>query len=292
MSWLLIKISVPLPYVDAICEALETQGALSVTIEALNEEERFQSGIEATTLWSENRVIGLFPGETGTTDIVMALERAVDGRCFPYEFGELPEADWGRAWMVHYQPLQVAPRLWICPSWHEPPDPQAINLLLDPGLAFGTGTHPTTALCLRWLSEQTLNGRTVIDYGCGSGILSIASLKLGADRAIGLDIDPQALVVTRENAARNHVEARLQALEPTAISRGCTADIVVANILAEPLISLAPEIMRCVTSGGSLALSGLLTNQADEVASHYASQFALQRQEREGWVLLAGPRIY
>lgn len=290
MPWLLIKLPAAPADVDIISEALESSGALAVTVQAQSDEERFQSALETTPLWNENQVVGLFAEGTDPNAVLSNL-RDVTGRVLKHQVSELPDADWGRAWMSQYRPIQISPRLWICPTWREPPDPRAINLLLDPGLAFGTGTHPTTALCLRWLTEQQLTDARVIDYGCGSGILAIAALKLGAKEALGTDVDAQALTVSRENAARNGVVERLRTCLPGELRDDDSGDVVVANILAEPLIALAPELTRRVQPGGLLALSGLLTTQADEVKSHYAAHFALEQQERDGWALLAGRRL-
>ena len=194
--------------------------------------------------------------------------------------------------MDGFEPLRMGQRLWIVPSWHEAPDPDAVNLLLDPGLAFGTGTHPTTALCLGWLDAQDLAGRQVLDYGCGSGILAIAALKLGADTAVGVDIDPQALQASRDNAERNQIdEASLILDYPEKIGRG-EFEIVVANILAGPLIDMASTIAARVRPAGQLALSGILAAQAESVLDAYRAQGILmdEPQEKEGWVLLTGRR--
>ncbi len=292
MPWLLIKFTAPLQGVSCLADALEGCGALAVTIEAETQERRLQSACEETALWSENRVVGLFPQET-CVDFVLAKVREAFGVAGvpTHEVDWLPDADWGRAWMSHYRPLQIAPRLWICPTWCEPPDSDAINVLLDPGLAFGTGTHPTTALCLRWLADHCIQGLTAIDYGCGSGILAIAALKLGAIRAVGVDVDPQALSASCDNAARNGVGERYLACQPSDLAIDATADILVANILAGTLIELAPELTRRVKSNGRLALCGVLKDQVAEVRSRYASHFALQIREEDGWAILFGSKL-
>lgn len=293
VSWLLIKFSVPHAYVPALSDALEDCDALSITIESATDEQRLQSALEETALWSENQVAGLFP-EDKDIDEVLDTVRTALGRVDipPHEVATLPDADWARAWMADYKPVQVGPRLWVCPSWCTPPDPHAINLLLDPGLAFGTGTHPTTALCLRWLTEQRWDRRRFLDYGCGSGILAIAALKLGAQEATGIDIDPQALGASRENAVRNGVAARFSACAPEHLPARFSVDVLVANILAAPLIELASRIAGWVKPGGWMALSGVLTDQAEEVRQHYAPYVALQSVQQDGWVLLAGQRLF
>lgn len=292
VPWLLISFSVPNAQVAAVGDALESCEALSVTVEAATEEQRLQSAREEIALWRENRVAGLFPEHKDVAEVLNAVRMAVGQvELARHEVTVLPDADWARAWMANYRPVQIAPNLWICPSWCTPPDPLAINVLLDPGLAFGTGTHPTTALCLRWLAEQHWRGRTLIDYGCGSGILAIAALKLGAAQAFGVDVDPQAVAVSRENAARNGVGERYLADVPEKLAPHLTADVLVANILAEPLIALAPALARRVRRGGLVALGGILTDQAEEVRRCYAPYVELQAIEQEGWVMLTGQRL-
>ncbi|MCY1396542.1 Ribosomal protein L11 methyltransferase [compost metagenome] len=187
--------------------------------------------------------------------------------------------------------MRFGRRLWIVPSWHAAPEPEAVNLLLDPGLAFGTGTHPTTALCLEWLDGQELAGCKVLDFGCGSGILAIAALLLGAEQAVGTDIDPQALEASRDNASRNGIEpARFPVYLPEDLPRE-PADVLVANILAGPLVSLAAQLAELVKPGGRLALSGILAEQAEEVRAAYAGSFELDpTAERDGWIRISGRR--
>ena len=192
--------------------------------------------------------------------------------------------------MDSYHPIQCGERLWICPSWREPVDPNAVNLLLDPGLAFGTGTHPTTWLCMQWLDQQDLRGLTVIDYGCGSGILGIAALLLGADKVIAVDNDPQALLATRDNARRNNIDdARIECFLPQNIPAGLRGDMVVANILADPLTSLAPNLAATLDAGAAICLSGILQSQADELMACYQHWFSqLTLTTKEEWVRIAG----
>jgi ribosomal protein L11 methyltransferase len=291
VPWLLIKFIASDQHADRVSEILDAHGAVSVTIESDDDEQRLQAGIEATPLWHRNRIVGLFPQPTEIDRVLNAVRAGLGGETLHHEVSTLADADWERAWMARYRPIQITPRLWICPSWCTPPDPTAVNLLLDPGLAFGTGTHPTTALCLRWLAEQTLTGRTLIDYGCGSGILAVAALKLGATSAIGVDVDPQALTASRDNAARNDVSEHYQAVAHGDIGDEMRADIVVANILAGTLIEIAPALVPRVKPNGRIALSGLLPEQAGEVRDRYAPYFALQTTQQDGWVLLAGRRL-
>jgi ribosomal protein L11 methyltransferase len=198
------------------------------------------------------------------------------------------DADWVRLTQSQFQPLQITPRLWVVPSWHAPPDPAAINIVLDPGVAFGTGAHPTTRLCLRWLDAVVTPDADILDYGCGSGILAIAAMKLGARSARGIDIDPQAVLAARDNAERNGVTVNFSV---TTDAPAAPARIVVANILANPLTVLAPLLTRLTRPGGRIALSGILAEQAQSVVDAYAGNFAMQPAATdEGWVLLTGIR--
>ena len=203
----------------------------------------------------------------------------------------IEDQDWERSWMDNFHPMRFGQRLWIVPSWHAAPEPGAVNLLLDPGLAFGTGTHPTTALCLEWLDGQDLKDCNVLDFGCGSGILAIAALLLGAKEAIGTDIDVQALEASRDNAGRNNIEPGLFPLYLPEDLPQVQADVVVANILAGPLVALAPQLSSLVKPGGRLALSGILAEQGEEVAAAYAKDFDLDPiANRDGWVRISGRR--
>lgn len=289
MSWLKLKLRVDREQAEPLSVALEAAGAISVTLEDAADEPLLETAWEAAPTWSQIFVTGLFPGETDIPALMNLLRQSgTVSAATSHEAETLPDQDWERVWMERYRPIQVGRRLWIVPSWCAPPEPGAVNVILDPGLAFGTGTHPTTALCLEWLSEQDIQGKTVIDYGCGSGILAVAALKLGAHRAIATDIDARTLDVARDNAARNGVAERLQVCEPAALASATSADVVIANILAGPLIELAPTLTRLVRTGGSLALSGLMTHQADEVRLAYLPAFQLEPRQREEWVLLAG----
>jgi ribosomal protein L11 methyltransferase len=207
-----------------------------------------------------------------------------------YKLEQLEDKDWEREWMDNFHPMKFGQRLWICPSWREVPEPEAVNVMLDPGLAFGTGTHPTTALCLTWLDGLDLKGKTVVDFGCGSGILSLAALKLGAKKVIGIDIDPQALQASLENAKRNQCEDRLELFLPKDQPE-FKADVVVANILAGPLRELAPVIIEYVASEGVLALSGVLEEQAQQLQQIYGQYCQMDPfVVQEEWVRLSGTR--
>ena len=235
-------------------------------------------------------MIALFDAETDMNEIVSLLKQAhhLDENT-AYKIEQIEDKDWEREWMDNFHPMQFGKRLWICPSWREVPDQNAVNVMLDPGLAFGTGTHPTTALCLEWLDGLDLTDKTVIDFGCGSGILAIAALKLGAKNAIGIDIDPQAILASRNNAEQNGVADRLQLFLSDDKPADLKADVVVANILAGPLKELYPIISQLVKESGDLGLSGILETQAESVCDAYTQSFDLDPVAvKEEWCRITG----
>ncbi|HEX9627736.1 MAG TPA: 50S ribosomal protein L11 methyltransferase [Acidiferrobacterales bacterium] len=291
MPWLRITQTTNRETAEPLAAALEELGAIAVTLEDAGDEPVLAVATEDTPLWSAVRVVALFPPDTHAETLMQRVAaRLADDTPPRWTQDILADQDWERAWMDRYRPIHCGGRLWICPSWHAPPDPDAVNVLLDPGLAFGTGTHATTALCLAWLAAHPPVGLTVIDYGCGSGILAVAALKLGARRVLGLDVDPQALGVSRANAARNGVAERLDLAQPMTSAAPPAADLVLANILARPLIELAPVIRACVRPGGMLVLSGMLAEQVEEVSDHYRGEFDLTSTLRDGWAMLTGQR--
>jgi len=223
--------------------------------------------------------------------ILQRLGKAkVLGPDFKYKLEPLEDKDWEREWMDNFHPMQFGERLWICPSWRDVPDPNAVNVMLDPGLAFGTGTHPTTALCLRWLDGIEMTDKTVVDFGCGSGILALAALKLGAKRVIGIDIDPQALQATKENARRNGVEDRLDVYLPEDQPE-LEADVVMANILSGPLLELQSVITNYCKPGGLLVLSGILAEQVTRIEEAYANDITLEPSAIDGeWARVSGKK--
>ena len=269
-------------------------GALAVTLEDDADEPLLEPGPGETPLWQAIRLVGLFGQEADLKALVDGVPNhllADPG----VQTEQVPDRDWERVWMEEFKPVKLGRRLWICPSWCEPPDPAAVNINLDPGLAFGTGTHPTTALCLGQLDDWVRPGMTVVDYGCGSGILAIAALKLGAARALGVDNDPQAITATSENRLRNDVpaEALDVCLPPEVAAYGLQGrvDLVVANILAGPLSELAPTLVDLLRPGGQLVLAGLLTEQAPALIDAYAPDVSLSvAGEQAGWAMLAGSR--
>lgn len=276
---------------EAAESALLDAGAAAVTFEDNADQPVYEPAIGETPLWGETRVTGLFPVDIDS-DALIAQLQAVLSPMPPFKLELLEDKDWERAWMDKYQPMAFGERLWICPSWREPPKADAVNLLLDPGLAFGTGTHPTTAMCLRWLDGHRLDGKTVIDFGCGSGILAIAALLLGASKATGTDIDPQALIASRDNANRNAIdESRFELVLAGQADSLAAADIVLANILAGPLLELAPVLADLVRSGGAIVLSGIIATQAETISEAYSAWFDMELPESDGeWVRLSGTR--
>lgn len=237
-------------------------------------------------IWQRSKIIALF-AEHADIDAVMATAAQAVGIEKPaYQRELLPEQDWVRLTQAQFDPIKISNRLWIVPSWHEAPDEQAINLKLDPGLAFGTGSHPTTHLCLQWLDNHLQGGETVLDYGCGSGILAIAAMKLGASRAVGVDIDEQAIIASKDNAQQNEVDASFHLPEEAPSGE---FDVVVANILANPLRALGELLASHVKQGGQIVLSGILEEQVEEMSGIYSQWFEMQAAQLEsGWACLNG----
>ncbi|MDF7679291.1 50S ribosomal protein L11 methyltransferase [Enterobacteriaceae bacterium ESL0689] len=292
MPWIQLKLNTTREYADNLSDALMEAGAVAITFQDSQDTPVFEPLPGETRLWGETTVIGLFDAESDMHDVIAMLEQhPLLERDFACKIEQLEDKDWEREWMDNFHPMRFGARLWVCPGWCEVPDKNAVNVMLDPGLAFGTGTHPTTSLCLQWLDSLDLTGKTIIDFGCGSGILAIAALKLGAARAIGIDIDPQAIQASRDNADRNGVSDRLTLYLSPDQPDTLSADIVVANILAGPLRELAPLISVLPVSGGLLGLSGILATQAENVCAAYADHFILDPiVEKEEWCRITGQR--
>ncbi|MBQ4773536.1 50S ribosomal protein L11 methyltransferase [Pectobacterium versatile] len=292
MPWIQLKINTSGKVAEQLGDVMMESGAVSVTFQDTHDTPVFEPLPGETRLWGDTDAIALYDAETDMGAVIAMLEQEpLLGAGFKHKIEQLEDKDWEREWMDNFHPMQFGKRLWICPSWRKIPDPTAVNVMLDPGLAFGTGTHPTTALCLQWLDGLDLEGKTIIDFGCGSGILAIAALKLGAARAIGIDIDPQAIQASRDNAQRNGVSERLELYLPKDQPADLSADVVVANILAGPLRELAPLISDLPKAGGHLGLSGVLATQAEGVAEAYADKFTLDPvAEREEWCRITGQR--
>jgi ribosomal protein L11 methyltransferase len=275
------------PQAEAACVAL---GAIAVSLADAGDEPLLEPLPGATPLWRQVRLEALFEAGVDAPLVAATLAAVLGLEPARVRFEPVADRAWEREWLKDFRPMRFGRRLWICPAGQRPEQPAAAVLDLDPGLAFGTGTHPTTALCLGWLDALALDGLRVLDYGCGSGILALAALRLGAASAVGFDIDPQALVATRQNAARNGLERRL-CIASTAESVEGSFDVVLANILAGPLLELAPALAARCRAGGAMALSGMLERQATEVADAYRPWFHIDSAaEREGWTLLAGRR--
>jgi len=276
-------------------DALLAAGALSVDISDSRAGTADESPVYAEpdapgpSLWSISRLSALFDGAIAAGAVLDRAARTANRELPQWEALWVPEQDWVRATQAQFQPLRITSDLWIVPSWCTPPDPAAINLTLDPGAAFGTGTHPTTRLCLEWLHAHVRPGSAALDYGCGSGILAIAAAKLGAGTVVGTDIDPQAVAAAAANARRNDVDATFDAPGGPSVAGGF--DLVVANILTRPLLRLAPLLAARVRAGGRLALAGILDAQAARVADAYARWFNIAPwRALDGWTLLAGVR--
>ena len=295
MPWIQLQIPADPDNADQLEDLLMEMGAEAVSMEDAADQPLYEPDPGTTPLWHQTSVTGLFDSQRDITQLCSEVKDAwhqQTQQSLPdIEVTLIEDKDWEREWMDDFKPLQFGSRLWIVPSWHQAPDPDAANLSLDPGLAFGTGTHPTTALCLEWLDGHDVAGQQIIDYGCGSGILGLAALLLGADHVIGVDTDPQALEASRENARRNNVdENRLDLYLPEG-EPDTVADVMLANILAQPLINLASHLASKVNPGGHLVLSGILSNQARDVMAAYEPWFTMDEPEqRDEWIRLTGRR--
>ncbi|MDD2914554.1 MAG: 50S ribosomal protein L11 methyltransferase [Gallionella sp.] len=294
MPWLTLVVDTDAQHAEVLSEALLDLGALSVDLldadaDTPDEQAIFgEPGEPPPGVWQHNRVSALFDDDKDVAAILQRAAKNIGLKDLPeYRIETLADNDWVRLTQSQFEPIPISPRLWIVPTWHTPSDPSAINIVLDPGLAFGTGSHPTTRLCLRWLDNNLQGGEAVLDYGCGSGILAIAALKLGAARAVGVDVDSQAVLASRDNAAANRVENVLFYLPNDAPK--ASYDLVVANILTNPLRMLAPLLANATRQGGQIVLSGILEEQAQDVMSIYQQWFDLNPPIfEEGWSCLSG----
>ena len=296
VSYIALRFDIDADAADALADALLDAGALSVDGADPHAGTSAETplygepGETAAGLWPVTRLTALFR-DAGDLPPALAALTATGSVLPPYETFPVAEQDWVRATQAQFAPIRIAGGLWVVPSWCEPVDPSAINLALDPGLAFGTGSHPTTRLCLKWLARELTTGASVLDFGCGSGILAIAACRLGADRVVGTDIDPQALSASRANAERNGVAARFLPPDRLAVDEAKPFDVVVANILTNPLVLLAPVLAGHVRNGGRIVLSGILEAQADAVVAVYRRWFNIGVCESDnGWISLAGTR--
>jgi ribosomal protein L11 methyltransferase len=298
MSWTEIVIEVARDHAEALSDALMEAGALSVSVEDADEGTEAERplfgepGMEPTeAAWEHSRVVALADEDADHAAIVGDAAAACGVTPVPqFTLRPVAEQDWVRLTQSQFEPIHIGKNIWVVPSWHDAPDPNGLVLELDPGLAFGTGSHPTTRLCMEWLEAHPPQGSTVLDYGCGSGILAMVAKKLGAAAVVGVDIDPQAIESARYNSERNHCEIDYYVPEEFAgAAHPQTYGVVVANILSSPLKLMAPMLSSRVAPAGMLVLSGILTRQADEVAAAYAPFIKMAVwAEHDGWVVLAG----
>jgi ribosomal protein L11 methyltransferase len=289
MAWIQFIFDSDPDAAEQLSDKLSECGASAVTFEDNADQPLYEPEIGSTPLWSATRVIALFNADTNIDETLSILSSLIAPAKLPkYKVEAVEDKDWEREWMDNFHPICFGEQLWICPSWHTPPQQDAINIMLDPGLAFGTGTHPTTALCLNWLDQADVKDKYVIDYGCGSGILAIAAALLGAKKVIGVDTDPQALEATQANAERNGVQIDTYFPDECPLEQ---ADLLIANILAGPLQSLAELFSNLTKAGAPIILSGILEEQAQDVASTYQAWFDMRPPtQKEEWIRLNGQR--
>ena len=299
MAWLLIKIDANESNADAISDALMTIGALSASIEDANAETDAEQAIfgEPSSsdiqypppgIWQQNIVTAMFAEDVDAKQIISILSQETGIATFEFSTEIVAEQDWVRATQAQFEPIKITDKLWIVPTWHTAPNTDAVNIALDPGLAFGTGSHPTTHLCLEWLTQQQLTNCSVLDYGCGSGILAIAAQKLGAQHVVGVDIDAQAIIASRYNAQQNQVN--IEFCSADAFTHA-TFDVVVANILSSALMVLAPAIAKYCKTGGQIALSGILVEQQNQLIARYNEWFNMDAPcQKDAWILLTGTK--
>lgn len=294
MQWLQVRATVTKAQVQFAETLMESLGAVSVILDDAQDQALLEPLPGEMPLWDQVIVTGLFEENSDIAQIEGFLASQLPDSYIRHDI--LEEQVWERAWMDHYEPIQCGERLWIVPEWLSPPNPQAINLMLDPGLAFGTGTHASTFLCLQWLDQQDLNDKIVIDYGCGSGILGIAALLLGAKQVYAVDLDPQAVLSTQQNALANQVDAKIWTGLPEEFEQqfpNLKADVMVANILAGPLAALAETFASLVKPNGLIAMAGIIEDQVEDLKTSYAKWFNLHRLgiREENWCRLSGERL-
>ena len=295
MAWLSLNIQAKDNTAEIISDTLMELGALSAIIEdanadTLDEQPIFgEPGDPPPGIWQQNVVSALFDENVDVASIIKQLETATKLNHLQYKTEHIAEQDWVRATQSQFEPIRIQDNLWIVPTWHAAPNPDAINIILDPGLAFGTGSHPTTHLCLEWLTNHAVNAETVLDYGCGSGILAIAAKKLGAKQVVGVDIDHQAIQASIYNAEQNQVDAQFYMANAYKTQ---PADIVVANILSSALMVLAPALAGACKANGKIALSGILKEQVEQLLAIYSEWFVMNPPTyKDAWVLLTGTKI-
>lgn len=291
MAWQQISVITDEDSAPKLADFFDSLGAVSVTYMDAEDEPVYEPAIGETKIWSNTQVIALYELDAEPELIKSKVcQQFTNAPLEHWLIEDVEDQAWERAWMEYYHPMKFADKLWVCPTGQEQHEPGTVCLILDPGLAFGTGTHPTTALCLEWLASHDLTGKTVIDYGCGSGILAVAAVLLGAKEAHAVDIDPQAITATQDNAIKNSVQNKIRCYLPEQFS-AFEADIVLANILAKPLIEMSTQISSLVSKGGDLVLSGILEEQAESVISAYQPFISMAEPvQQEDWIRLEGIR--
>jgi len=289
--WLQLSLITPKEQAPLIEALFENMGALSVTLGDAGDEPILEPGLNETPLWQSTQITALFEGDCDPDNLRSCINHSLNADVSrQLKIERLEDQAWERVWLADFHPMQFGQRLWVCPTGQQPEADNAIIMELDPGLAFGTGTHPTTALCLKWLDSINLKNQTVIDFGCGSGILAVAALLLGAEQAIATDHDPQALQATLDNARKNHIDSRLEIKESSQMP-SIQVDILLANILAGTLIQLESLLASQVKPSGRIILSGILIEQADEVSQAFSSHFEMHPPiVQDEWVALEGIR--
>jgi len=290
MTWKQVTFVVDAAQVEPLSTILETFLAAAVTTENAGEDEFFEVAFPGTPDWEKVQVTGLFDENVDLEPIIEFAKTQLSQEVnieIPVSINKLVDQDWERVWLASFKPIQVGNNLWVCPSWCEPSEPSARNIVLDPGLAFGTGTHATTHMCLEWLSKQSLNSQRVLDYGSGSGILAIAALFSDADYADAVDIDPLAVDACIENAKRNKVDGSMNAYLPDTLPNSKNSyDLVIANILAEVIIELKETLLNNLKPGGTLLMTGILSSQAEKVITAFGDQFSFDQTNQDQWCLL------
>ena len=294
MAWISLRIEADSQNADLLSDRLMEVGALSASIEDADAETPDEQpifgepGDPPPGIWNKNIISALLADDANVAEVISQLEQLTEIKNLSYTTQKVEEQDWVRATQSQFDPIKITDDLWIVPTWHDAPNPNALNIILDPGLAFGTGSHPTTHLCLAWLVNEIKPQHEVLDYGCGSGILAIAAKKLGAKEVVGVDIDAQAIIASQFNAEQNHVEADFYMATQYPEQ---PADIVVANILSSALMVLAPALARACKTNGRIALSGILREQAEQVSAIYAEWFSMDAPVfMDSWVLLSGTK--
>jgi ribosomal protein L11 methyltransferase len=294
MPWLQVILDTEAQDVEEISDGLVAIGAVCVTLQDAEDQALYEPPLNTTPLWKHTQVVGLFDAdEIDSLTLRVQLQNVLAPLPLPpIQFQLLEDQEWTQLGMIDFHPMQFGNRVWICPSWEQPPQPLAVNIFLDPGLAFGTGTHPTTALCLEWLDQQSdWANQVLIDYGCGSGILAITAAKLGAAHVWAVDIDPQALLATKANAEKNQVTMLISTLLPAQLPH-LKADGLMANILSASLIELAPTLANYLKPAAPLVLSGILKEQTPEVIAAYTAYFTIiEITERDNWMRIVATKL-